>query len=125
MHTHFQHLSRSPDRNNEVTLHTILVGAAGTVYNDYSIEPPIHLGVTRQKAISLASKSSRHAIQRLTTFINSRHAQRFQGTSGGGVAGRVAVEIRRARVRASRSMANNSPDPHQLCFWLSHNLAAS
>eukprot|EP00983_Pelagomonas_calceolata_P116713 1160339-Pelagomonas_calceolata.AAC.9 len=32
------------------------------------------------------------------------------GTSGGGVAGRLAVESRRRRVRASRNMAANPPD---------------
>eukprot|EP00983_Pelagomonas_calceolata_P034790 1090125-Pelagomonas_calceolata.AAC.1 len=48
---------------------------------------------------------SYHAIQRLKTIINTRHALRFLGTSGGGVAGRVAVESRRRRAWASRSMA--------------------
>jgi len=95
-----------------VTLHIILVGVAGTIYNDYTIQPLINLGLTRQKAKSLASKLSCHAIQRLTTIINTRHALHFQGTSGGGFAGRAAEESRRRRVRASRSMAANPPDPH-------------
>eukprot|EP00983_Pelagomonas_calceolata_P058044 1145339-Pelagomonas_calceolata.AAC.4 len=45
------------------------------------------------------------------TIINTRHAHHFQGTSGGGFAGRGAVESRRRRVWASRSMADNPPDP--------------
>eukprot|EP00983_Pelagomonas_calceolata_P065748 1148714-Pelagomonas_calceolata.AAC.2 len=53
-----------------------------------------------------------HATQRLTTTFNKKHALHFQGTSGGGVAGRVTEESRRRRVRASRSMADNPPDPH-------------
>eukprot|EP00983_Pelagomonas_calceolata_P094951 1157942-Pelagomonas_calceolata.AAC.2 len=56
--------SRNPDRNNKVTLHVILVGVADTIYNDYTIQPLINLGLTRQKAKSLASKLSCHAIQR-------------------------------------------------------------
>eukprot|EP00983_Pelagomonas_calceolata_P041986 1138295-Pelagomonas_calceolata.AAC.2 len=103
---------RNPNRNNEVTLHSILVGVAGIIYNDYTIKPLFNLGLTRQKAKSLASKLSCCAIQRLTTVINTRHALHYQGTSGGGVTGRVAVESRRRRVRASRSMADNPPDPH-------------
>eukprot|EP00983_Pelagomonas_calceolata_P037876 1136559-Pelagomonas_calceolata.AAC.3 len=103
---------RNPNRNNKVTLHIILVGVAGTIYNDYTIKPLTNLDLTRQRAKSLASKLSCHAIQRLTTIIYTRHALHFQGTSGGGVAGRVAVESRRRRVRASRSMADNPPDPH-------------
>eukprot|EP00983_Pelagomonas_calceolata_P134731 1162088-Pelagomonas_calceolata.AAC.3 len=65
-----------------------------------------------QKAKSLASNLSYHAIQRLTTIMNARPALHFQGASEGEFAGRVAVESRRRRVRASRSMAVNPPDPH-------------
>eukprot|EP00983_Pelagomonas_calceolata_P044870 1139477-Pelagomonas_calceolata.AAC.11 len=42
--------SRNPNRNNKVTLHTILVGVAGIIYNDYTIKPLINLGSTRGKA---------------------------------------------------------------------------
>eukprot|EP00983_Pelagomonas_calceolata_P022187 697634-Pelagomonas_calceolata.AAC.1 len=90
--------SRNPNKNNKVTLHIILAGVAGTNYNDYSVKPLTNLGLTRQKAKSL-------------------------GTPGGGVAERVTEESSRRRVRASRSMADNPPDPHELCFWLSPRLA--
>eukprot|EP00983_Pelagomonas_calceolata_P055161 1144016-Pelagomonas_calceolata.AAC.4 len=46
------------------------------------------------------------------------------GKNGRVFAGRVAAKSRR-RVRASRSMAGNPSDPHQLCFWLSPRLAMS
>eukprot|EP00983_Pelagomonas_calceolata_P006362 210224-Pelagomonas_calceolata.AAC.2 len=49
----------------------------------------------------------------------------LEGLPRGGVAGRVAVESRRSRARASRSMADNPPDPHSLCSWLSSRLAVS
>eukprot|EP00983_Pelagomonas_calceolata_P083787 1156231-Pelagomonas_calceolata.AAC.1 len=107
---------RNPNRNNKVTFHIILVGVAGTIYYESyfmtTIKPLINLGLTRQKAKSLASKLSCHAIQRRTTIIDTRHALHCQGTSGGGGAGRVAVESRRKRVRASRSMVDNPPGPH-------------
>eukprot|EP00983_Pelagomonas_calceolata_P134858 1162101-Pelagomonas_calceolata.AAC.1 len=41
----------------------------------------------KQKAKSLAFKLSCHAIQRLTTNFNTRHALHFRGTSRGGVLG--------------------------------------
>eukprot|EP00983_Pelagomonas_calceolata_P099111 1158423-Pelagomonas_calceolata.AAC.1 len=47
------------------------------------------------------------------------------GTSGGGFAGHVVEEHRRRRVQASRSMADNPPDPHRLSFWLSPRLIVS
>eukprot|EP00983_Pelagomonas_calceolata_P114107 1160059-Pelagomonas_calceolata.AAC.13 len=109
-----------------VALHIILIGAAGTI-DSYTIKPLINLGVTRQKAKSLASKSSCHAIQRLTAIINTRHALHFQEiwVRGWVGAGRLAEESRRRRIRASRIMAANPPDPHSLCFWLSPRLALS
>eukprot|EP00983_Pelagomonas_calceolata_P089487 1157316-Pelagomonas_calceolata.AAC.5 len=48
----------------------------------------------------------------------------FKG-SWGEFAGWVAVENGRRRIRTSRSMADNPPDPHLLCFWLSPRLAVS
>jgi hypothetical protein len=105
--------SRNPNRNNKVTLHIILIGVAGTIYNEYTITPLINLGLTKQKAKSLAAKLRDHAIQRLTTIKNTRHALCFQGVSGRGSAGRAAAEDGRRRVRASRGMASsNPPDPH-------------
>eukprot|EP00983_Pelagomonas_calceolata_P007338 239589-Pelagomonas_calceolata.AAC.1 len=71
---------------------------AGTIHNDYTIKLLINLGQAKQKAKSLASRLSCHAVQG------------FKRGKGGG-AGRVAVESRRRRVWASRSMADNPPDP--------------
>eukprot|EP00983_Pelagomonas_calceolata_P014292 455725-Pelagomonas_calceolata.AAC.1 len=48
--------------------------------------------------------------QQGTSFYCNQSSQ--QGTSGGGFAGRAAEERRRRRVRESRSMAANPPDPH-------------
>eukprot|EP00983_Pelagomonas_calceolata_P079145 1154558-Pelagomonas_calceolata.AAC.1 len=67
----------------------------------------MNLGLTKQKAKSLASKLREHAIQRLTTIINTGHALCFHGGFWGGVAGRAAAEDGRRRVWASKSMASN------------------
>jgi len=105
--------SRNPNRNNKVTLHIILIGVGGTIYNEYTITPLINLGLTNQKAKVLASQLRDHAIQKLSTIINTRHALCFQGASGRGFAGRAeAAEDGRRRVRALRGMAANPPDPH-------------
>mgnify|MGYP006296909187 CR=1 FL=1 len=104
---------RNPNRNNKVTLHIILIGVGGTIYNDYTITPLINLGLTKERAKLLASQLRDHAIQRLSTIINTRHALCFQGASGRGFAGRTeAAEDGRRRVRALRGMASNPPDPH-------------
>eukprot|EP00983_Pelagomonas_calceolata_P037662 1136454-Pelagomonas_calceolata.AAC.1 len=108
--------SRNPNKNNnlKVTLHIILIGVAGTICSDYTSKPLVNLGLTRQKAESPASKFSCHAIIRLPCYskINTSHALRFQGASGGVSAGRGMVESRRRRVQTSRSMPDNLPDPH-------------
>eukprot|EP00983_Pelagomonas_calceolata_P058062 1145346-Pelagomonas_calceolata.AAC.6 len=67
-----------------------------------SFQPLVNFGFTRQKAKSLASNLSCHAIQRSTTIINTRHALHLQGSAGGGgSAGRVALESRRRRIGRS------------------------
>eukprot|EP00983_Pelagomonas_calceolata_P127044 1161362-Pelagomonas_calceolata.AAC.1 len=40
---------RNPNRKNKVTLHIILVGVAGTIYNDYTIKPLTNLGSTSKR----------------------------------------------------------------------------
>ena len=50
-----------------MTLHIILTGVGGTIYNKYTIAPLINLGLTKQKAESLASQLRDHAIQKLST----------------------------------------------------------
>ena len=93
---------RNQNRNNKVTLHIILLGVAGTVYNEYTISPLMRLGLTRQKAESLATYLSCHARHGLTKIINTRHALHYHGISGQGITGGAAVE--RRRIRAPRRM---------------------
>eukprot|EP00983_Pelagomonas_calceolata_P132930 1161917-Pelagomonas_calceolata.AAC.12 len=54
--------------------------------------------------------------------INLKGSSLSVGFFGGG-AGRLVVEIRGRRARASRSMADDPPDPYWLCFLLSPRLA--
>eukprot|EP00983_Pelagomonas_calceolata_P027962 876760-Pelagomonas_calceolata.AAC.1 len=56
--------SRNPNRNNKVTLHIFLIGVSGTIFNENTIKPLVNLGLTKQKAKSLASKLRDHAIQK-------------------------------------------------------------
>eukprot|EP00983_Pelagomonas_calceolata_P121081 1160765-Pelagomonas_calceolata.AAC.9 len=70
---------------------------------DLAVKPLINLGLTNEKAKSLASKLSCHAIQRLATFINTRHALDSHKTLGGvGGAGRWA---RGGRERKEESLS--------------------
>eukprot|EP00983_Pelagomonas_calceolata_P118273 1160491-Pelagomonas_calceolata.AAC.4 len=41
--------SRKPKRNNKVTLHIILIGVAGTIYNEYMIKPLVSSGLSKHK----------------------------------------------------------------------------
>eukprot|EP00983_Pelagomonas_calceolata_P081076 1155414-Pelagomonas_calceolata.AAC.7 len=92
---------RNPDKNNRVSLHIILIGMAGTVYNDYTIDFLIKWVLTRQEVKPLPSKSSCYVVQRLKAVINTRHSLHFQRASGGG---QMAADSRR------RNMADNPPD---------------
>eukprot|EP00983_Pelagomonas_calceolata_P064876 1148333-Pelagomonas_calceolata.AAC.2 len=59
-------------------------------------------------------------------YLHQTCSLHLLGTSGGGeIAGREAVESGSRRARGSRSMAENLPDPHYICFWAFPRLAAS
>jgi hypothetical protein len=45
-----------------VTLHTILLGVGGTIYNNHTLEPLMELGLDSQKVEKLASKLHVHSI---------------------------------------------------------------
>ena len=57
---------RGAHRNNRVSLHTLLIGVAGTIYNTYTIKPLTHLGLNKEKAQTLAKSLQCHAVEALT-----------------------------------------------------------
>eukprot|EP00983_Pelagomonas_calceolata_P001032 36585-Pelagomonas_calceolata.AAC.2 len=77
-----------PDIHPFSTLEAASAQHAGTKTRLKTAAQETQTETTRKKAKSSASKLSCHAIQRLTTIINTRHALHFHGTSGeGGVLG--------------------------------------
>eukprot|EP00983_Pelagomonas_calceolata_P100865 1158622-Pelagomonas_calceolata.AAC.5 len=105
---------RGSHRNNGVTLHTILIGVAGTKYNPYTIPTPLcNLGLTKDKAQKTATKLHFHAVKSLTEIESTKHAIRFRNSDNTepelAAIGRAGY--RRAR-RAPGRMADNPPDPH-------------
>eukprot|EP00967_Tisochrysis_lutea_P008530 scaffold10199_cov28-Tisochrysis_lutea.AAC.2 len=87
---------------------------ATTMHNDRTMSLLINLDLSRQKAKTLATKLCCQALQRLTTIIHTRHDRHLQGASRIGCTRRTAVEKGRRRAWASRSMADDSPDPNEL-----------
>eukprot|EP00983_Pelagomonas_calceolata_P004776 156222-Pelagomonas_calceolata.AAC.1 len=71
-------------RNNRVTLHTILIVVAGTIYNPYTIDPLCNLGLAKEKAHNIATKLHLHAAKTLTDIDNTKHAIHFSNSSNGG-----------------------------------------
>eukprot|EP00983_Pelagomonas_calceolata_P065423 1148579-Pelagomonas_calceolata.AAC.10 len=95
----------------------------GIINNDYIIQPPVNLGLTRQKAEKLASSLSCHDFHRLMFFtfrgllyrVKKLGGIRVVGefpNEGGGDAGCVAMDSRDRRVQVFRSIADNPPDPY-------------
>jgi hypothetical protein len=56
--------------NLKVTLHTIILEVADTIYNEFTMSPLIRLGLTTQKARNLASTFSCHSIHRFPKIIH-------------------------------------------------------
>eukprot|EP00983_Pelagomonas_calceolata_P047532 1140698-Pelagomonas_calceolata.AAC.1 len=83
----------------------------------------VDMEASMQKAKSLASKLTCHAIQRLTTITNTRHAFHSRGLMGEGL---LVARQRRAGEEESGRPGAWQPT-HQIpissCFWLSPRLA--
>ena len=56
---------RGISRNNKVTLHVILLGVGGTIYNQYTITPLLNLGIPTHKVHQLATQLHCHANKKL------------------------------------------------------------
>jgi hypothetical protein len=105
---------KEPPRNLEITvsLHVILLGVGGTIFNLYTITPLLNLGIPMHKVHQLATKLHCLAIKSSNKITKTRHKMHLNksnsdnGGFGRGDSGR-AVGFRRAR-----RMADNPPDPH-------------
>ena len=98
--------------NNRVTLHTILIGVAGTIYNPYTIDPLCNLGLSKEKAHNTAKALHFHAVKALTKIDNTKNSLLFSNLSNGGSGvGGMERAYRRAR-RTTGRMADNPPDSH-------------
>ncbi|KAF5841072.1 hypothetical protein DUNSADRAFT_14471 [Dunaliella salina] len=67
---------RNPNRNNKMTLHIILIGVGGTIYNDYTITPLINLGMPRRRY------SLKHRLGQLRGFLLKRAPGDLRGAAG-------------------------------------------
>ena len=106
---------RHQHRNNRVTLHVILVGVAGTIYNHHTIQPLLNLSLSEHDAHKIAKQLHLHAVKSLTHIIKTRHAFQYSTRFCGDVRGGGDEERRPGHVRARRSngrTADNPPDPH-------------
>ena len=84
---------RGISRNNQVTLHVILLGVAGTIYNQYTITPLLNLGISMHKVHQLATKQHCHAIKSLNKITKTRRKVHLNNNSdNGGSDGGVLIE---------------------------------
>ena len=72
---------RCISRNNKVTLHVILLGVGGTIYNQYTITSLLNLGIPTHKVHQLATKLHCHAIKSLNKITKTRHKIHFNNSN--------------------------------------------
>ena len=106
---------RGISRNNQVTLHVLLFGVGGKIYNQNTITPLLNLGVPTHKVHQLVTKLHCHAIKSLNKITKTRHKLHLNNNSDNGGSDRGdtgrAAGFRRARRRPDR-MADNPPNPY-------------
>ena len=108
---------RGISRNNQVTLHVILLGVGGTIYNQYTITPLLNVGVPTHKVHQLATKLHCHAIKSSNNITKTRHKIHLNNNSDNGGSDKGGTGRAAGFRRASRRlecMADNPPDPRSL-----------
>ena len=91
---------RGAHRNNRVSLHTILIGVAGTIYNTYTIKPLTHLGLNKEKAQTLAKSLQCHAVKALTKIQSTKNAIKFSNSNNGGLGGDGRPDLQEGQAHA-------------------------
>jgi len=86
-----------------VTLHIILLGAGGTIYNTHTLKPFKELGLDSQRVKKLASKLHVHSVNFAAKLVHTRRA--------------LSSTIINSHQEPVSDQACNPPDPH--CFFLS------
>jgi len=81
-----------------VTLHIILLGVGGTIYNNYTLEPFQELGLDSQIVKKLASKLHVHSVNYAAKLVHTRRA--------------LSSTIINLHQETVSGQACNHPDPH-------------
>jgi hypothetical protein len=81
-----------------VTLHTILLGVGGTIYNTHTLEPFKELSLDSQRAKKLASKLHVHFVSYAAKLVHTRRA--------------LSSTIINSHQETVSGQACNPPDPH-------------
>ena len=64
-------------KNREVKLHVILVGAMGTIYKDYTDKPLADLNLDYHKIKKLTHKLNEHSIRHASALMKTRYALQY------------------------------------------------
>eukprot|EP00983_Pelagomonas_calceolata_P053585 1143352-Pelagomonas_calceolata.AAC.2 len=90
------HLSRA---SAQVTLHTIVLGVGGIIYNPHTLEPLKELVFDTHKAIKIALKLHAHSVQYACKFASIRRTLK-------------KTSFNSHQRDQARGAASNPPDPH-------------
>jgi len=82
-----------------VTLHTILLGVGGTIYNNDTLEPIKELGLESQRVKKLASKLHVHSVNFAAKLFHTRSA--------------LSSTVINCHQEPVSGKACNPPDPHR------------
>eukprot|EP00983_Pelagomonas_calceolata_P078425 1154246-Pelagomonas_calceolata.AAC.4 len=99
-----RHLSRA---SAQVTLHTILIGVGGVIYNPHTLEPLNELGLDTHAATNLALKLHSHSVQYAEKLASIRRA-----LGKGKERALEKTSFTSHRQDQALATASNPPDPH-------------